>query len=163
MQNSPVPHHTMTPRFLCAFGLSLLVAAAQAKPPADWHFQPWDAALASSAASQRPVFVLFGYDDCRWCDYLYQRGMNDDEVKSQYAKHFSMTYVDTKAPNQDEVFTLPGGEKITLKDLVKRFRGYPTPSWVYLSPTGQLIHADRGGKSTAREMLRDLEIVQSRR
>lgn len=35
--------------------------------------------------------------------------MNDDDVKSQYAKHFSLTYVDTKARNQDEVFTLPGG------------------------------------------------------
>lgn len=153
----------MTPRLLCGLSLALLVVSAQARPPADWPFQTWDAAVASSVAGQRPVFVLFGFENCPWCDYLYQRGMNDDEVKAQYARHLVMTYVDTKAANQEELFTLPGGERMALKDLVRKFRAYPTPSWIFLSPTGQLLHADRGGKSTAREMLKDLETVQSRR
>jgi thioredoxin-related protein len=153
----------MNPRLFCSLALGLLTAGAQAKPPADWPFQSWDAAVAASAADHRPVFVLFGFEACTWCEYLYQRGMNDDEVKSQYAKHFSLTYVDTKAKHQDKVFTLPGGEKILLKDLVTRYRGYPTPSWIYLSHTGQLLHADRGAKSTARELLKDLETAESKR
>jgi thioredoxin-related protein len=135
---------------MCAFG-------ARAKPPANWQFQEWDVAVARASAENKPLFVMFGYENCQWCEHLYRRGMNDADLRLKYSQSTVPTYVDTKSPRPDEAFTMPGGEKVTHSELIKRLRAYPTPSWVFISPDGVVLHSNRNGRSTAREMLRDVE------
>jgi len=136
---------------------------AQAKPPAEWQFKEWRDAVAQAEREKKPLFVLFGYEDCPWCEYLYRRGMNDADLRSKYQQGAVLTYFDTKGPKPDEQLVLPGGEAVARADIIKRFQAYPTPSWVFLSPSGAVLQANRNGKSTAREMLRDLDAALSKK
>ena len=144
--------------FVCCMYLPL----AQAEPPDSWQFKEWTQAVAQVNAEKKPLFVLFGYANCPWCEYLYRRGMNDAEVRDKYKQKFVVTYVDTKSHLPDEIFVLPGGATITHGDLIKRFKAYPTPSWIFLSPSGSVLHSNRNGKTTAREMLSDVDLALSK-
>jgi hypothetical protein len=46
--------------------------------------------------------------------------------------------------------------------LIKRYQAYPTPSWVFLSTSGAPLAGNRSGKTTSREMLRDVEQALSK-
>jgi thioredoxin-related protein len=148
-----------------ALTVSILLCGqlAQAKPPAEWQFKEWRDAVEQAETERKPLFVLFGYEDCRWCEHLYRRGMNDADLRSRYQQGVVLTYFDTKSPKQDEQLVLPGGTTFARAELIKRFQAYPTPSWVFLSPSGVVLQANRGARSTAREMLRDLEAALPRK
>lgn len=150
--------------FRLAFALTSLVYAQGtfANPPANWEFKEWNAAVAQASAEKKPLFIMFGYEDCTWCEHLYRRAMSDSDVRARYQKSVALTYFDTKGHRPDEVFALPGGAKATHEELIKRFAAYPTPSWVFLSPSGQLLHAGRNGKTTTREMVKDVETALSK-
>jgi len=135
----------------------LLCPQAHGKPPTEWQFKTWQDAVTQAEAEKKPLFVIFGFEDCQWCDYLYRRGMNDAELRGKYQQAAALTYFDTKSTNQAEQLILPGGATITRAEIIKRFQAYPTPSWVFISPSGEVLQANRSGKSTSREMLRDLE------
>ena len=137
----------------------LCASISQAAPPTNWPFKSWDEAVAISKAEHKPLFVLFGYEECEWCHYLYHRGMNDAEVLSKYSSSFSLTFIDTKATPETTVFHFPDGSAVLLKELLRRYRVYPVPSWVFLSETGVLLHSNRGGRTPTRELLRDLEVA----
>lgn len=150
-------------RFLPLIVSSLLsISTACARPPAEWPFKPWNEAVAVAKAEKKPLFVLFGYESCEWCRVLYRGGMNDPDVLSKYRSSLVLTYVDTEATSEDARFVLPEGTSFSLKDLLDRYRVYPVPSWVYLSETGVLLNSDRGGRTTSRELLRDIEIALSK-
>jgi len=153
----------MSLRALCFFVSILCLPVAQAEPPDSWQFKEWTQAIAQVNDEKKPLFVLFGYADCPWCEYLYRRGMNDTEVRAKYKQNFVVTYVDTKSHRPEEIFVLPGGATITHGDLIKRFQAYPTPSWIFLSPSGSVLHSNRNGKTTAREMLRDIDFALAKR
>ena len=150
--------HTL---FAAALALSLS-SNAQAQPPAEWQFKPWDAAVAQAKAEKKPLFVMFGYADCEWCDQLYRRAMSDKSLRALYQSKAVLTYVDTKSHAKDDPYVMPDGTRTTHEALIKRYRAYPTPSWVFLSGTGEVLQADRGGKSTSGEMKRDLEAALSK-
>lgn len=139
--------------------LSLLIcmSSSSAKPPADWQFKEWPAAVAQSEAEKKPLLVLFGFEGCEWCEYLYRRGMNDTALRTKYQSSVILTYIDTKGHRPEEEFALPGGAKIAHSELIKRYQAYPTPSWVFLAPNGATLGGNRSGKTTTREMLRDVE------
>ena len=82
---------------------SLCISSAYAGPPANWPFKPWNEAVAAAKADGKLLFILFGYEDCPWCDTLYRRAMNDDEVRSRYSAALMLTYVDTKADRKSVV------------------------------------------------------------
>jgi thioredoxin-related protein len=136
---------------------------AHAKPPAEWQFQEWRDAVAKAESEKKPLLILFGFEDCQWCDYLYRRGMNDANLRSKYQQAAALTYFDTKNTNQAEQLTLPGGATVTRAEIMQRFQAYPTPSWVFISPSGEVLQTNRSGKSTSREMLRDLEAALSKK
>jgi thioredoxin-related protein len=153
----------MSPRRVVLLFMLLGGQLAQAKPPAEWQFKEWQDAVAQAESEKKPLFVLFGFESCQWCEHLYRRGMNDAGLRSQYQQRVVLTYVDTKNPKQDEQMVLPGGATVARAELIKRLQAYPTPSWVFLSPSGLVLHANRNGKSTAREMLLDLETALSKK
>ena len=152
----------MTLRAVVTLTLLLSTIAATANPPAVWGFKEWGEAVAQANTEKKPLFVMFGFEDCHWCENLYRRGMNDAELRAKYQQSVVLAYMDTNSHKPDEQFTLPDGSKIAHADLIKRFRAYPTPSWVFFSSSGNVLHTNRNGRSTTREMLRDVETALSK-
>lgn len=153
----------MLMRLLLSTLLLLVAPAAFSKPPADWQFQDWKVAVAAAEKTSKPLFVLFGFEECPYCKYLYGHGMDSSEVRSQYQTSVVLTYYDTKAHGPEELVALPGGATMTHAQFIKQFRAYPTPSWVFLSAKGTVLQANRGSKSTSRELLRELEAARAAR
>jgi len=143
--------------FILALVAMLSLQPVHAKPPSSWDFRNWDEAVAQSTAEKKPLFIMFGYEDCQWCEHLYRRGMNDSGLEARYKQSVVLTYVDTKSNMPDRELVMPGGERITHAELIKRFQAYPTPSWVFISPKGALLHGNRNGKSTTRELQLDVD------
>lgn len=137
----------------------LLVAASAvlAKPPAEWQFEDWNAATAAAERTRRPLFVLFGFEECPYCEYLYRHGMDNAQARARYQASAVLTYYDTRAHAPDEVIRLPGGATLSHAQFIKNYRAYPTPSWVFLSSKGTVLQANRGSRATARQLLSDLE------
>jgi thioredoxin-related protein len=133
------------------------VSAAFAKPPAEWKFQDWNTAVATAQKTQRPLFVLFGFEQCPYCEHLYRHGMASADARGRYQASVVLAYYDTRIPKPDAPVKLPGGTTMTHAEFIKQFRAYPTPSWLFMSPQGTVLKANRGSKSTARDLLRDLD------
>jgi thioredoxin-related protein len=153
----------MLVRLMLSTVLLLAVPAALAKPPAEWQFQEWNAAAATAARTNKPLFVLFGFEECPYCEVLYRQGMASAELRTRYQASVVLTYYDTRAHGPDDVVRLPGGATMTHAQFIKSFRAYPTPSWVFLSAKGAVLQANRGSKSTSRQLLRDLEAALAAR
>jgi thioredoxin-related protein len=151
------PTGAMLVRLLLSALLLLVAPGAFSKPPAEWQFQDWKVAVAAAERSHKPLFVLFGFEECPYCDYLYRHGMDSSDVRTKYQVGVVLTYYDTKAHGPDELVMLPGGATMSHAQFIKQFRAYPTPSWVFLSTKGTVLQANRGSKSTSRDLLRGLE------
>jgi len=147
----------MIARLLLSALLLLLAPAAFSKPPAEWRFQDWPAAVATAEKTQKPLFVLFGFEQCPYCDHLYRHGMDSSDLRAKYQGSVVLSYYDTRAHGADDPVRLPGGATMTHAQFIKQLRAYPTPSWLFLSPKGTVLQASRGSKTTSRELLRDLE------
>jgi thioredoxin-related protein len=152
----------MTRKALGLLFLVLCSAGVDAKPPVEWEFKEWSVALAQSKTAKKPIFVLFGYEDCRWCEYFYRRAMNDADLRAKYQSSVVLSYVDTVSVSKDTTFELPDGSTIPHSEFIRRFGAYPTPSWIFMSASGTVLLSNRNGKSTAREMFRDLEHALSK-
>ena len=153
----------MLVRLLLSALLLLGAPAAFAKPPAEWQFQDWKAAVAAAERTNKPLFVLFGFEQCPYCDYLYRHGMDSTEVRAKYQASVVLAYYDTRVPKPDELVRLPGGATMSHAQFIKTFRAYPTPSWQFLSTKGTVLKANRGSKSTGRDLLRDLDAALAAR
>lgn len=153
----------MLVRLLLSALLLLVVPAAFSKPPVEWQFQDWNVAVAAAERTNKPLFVLFGFEQCPYCDYLYRHGMDSSEARTKYQASVVLTYYDTKGHRPDELVTLPGGATMSHDQFIKHFRAYPTPSWVFLSTKGTVLQANRSSKSTSRDLIRDLEAALATR
>lgn len=141
---------------LFAFATMLFSAESFSAPPAEWGFQKLPAAMAAAKNSNKPVFLLFGFESCGNCRRLYSQTLIDEDLRVTFQKSFVLAYVDTEGHGEPDGYML-GGELLTHGDLMARFGGSPTPSWVFLTPKGVRLHGERGGKTMARELLRDGE------
>src|SRR5262245_11600434 len=151
------PSRAMPIRLLLSALLLLIAPAAFSKPPAEWKFQDWKAAVAAAEGTQRPLFVFFGFEQCPYCEYLYQHGMDSSALRARYQASVVLAYYDTRAPGPDDVVRLPGGATMSHAQFIKQFRAYPTPSWMFMSAKGAVLQAHRGSKSTSDELLRQLD------
>jgi thioredoxin-related protein len=143
--------------------LLLIAPVAFAKPPQEWKFQDWNTAVATTERTHKPLFVLFGFEECPYCAYLYGHGMDSAEARARYQASAVLTYYDTRAHPPDAVVRLPGGATMSHAEFIKQFRAYPTPSWMFLSAKGAVLQADRGSKSTSAQLLRDLDAALAAR
>jgi thioredoxin-related protein len=145
--------------FLVALFTALVASHVLAKPPADWQFKTLPEAIAQSEAEKKPLLILFGFEKCVWCDHLYNAGMNSADLRKEYQGALALAYYDTRVPKADDIVNLPAGASMKHADFIKQYRAYPTPSWIFISPKGEILHGNNNGKTTAREMRRDLEIA----
>jgi thioredoxin-related protein len=146
-------------RVLLAWLLMLCSFVTLAAPPAEWQFKTWPEAMAQAKQEKKPLFVLFGFENCPYCRVLYRGGMNDSVVMTKYQESLALAYVDTLSYAKDAPFVLPNGSQITHQQLLKLYKAYPTPSWVFLSESGEVLLSGSGGRTTSREFLRDLENI----
>lgn len=153
----PAPPSAMRARLILSTLLLLVAPAAFSKPPAEWKFQDWPAAVASAEKTQRPLFVLFGFEQCPYCDHLYRHGMDSAEVRAKYQSSVVLAYYDTRGHAPEDPIRVPGGATMTHAQFIKQFRAYPTPSWLFLSSKGTVLQANRGSKTTSQNLLRDLD------
>jgi thioredoxin-related protein len=144
-------------RLLLPALLLLAVPSALAKPPPEWKFQDWNTAVSAAERTGKPLFVLFGFEQCPYCEYLYRHGMDSAEVRSQYQTGAVLAYYDTRLATPEQSVRLPGGATMSHAQFIKQFRAYPTPSWMFLSSNGAVLRANRGSESTRRDLLRDLQ------
>ena len=99
-----------------------------------------------------PLFVLFGFEQCPYCDHLYRHGMDSPELRAKYQSSVVLAYYDTRARGPDDPVPVPGGATMSHAQFIKQFRAYPTPSWLFLSSKGTVLKANRGSKSTSRDL-----------
>lgn len=129
-----------------------------AAPPAEWGFQKLPAAMAAAKAANKPIFLLFGFETCGGCRRLYAQTLSDNDLRLAFQKEFVLAYVDTEGHGEPDGYAL-GDDLLNHGDLLARFKGTPTPSWVFLTSTGVRLHGARGGRTLARELLRDAEVA----
>lgn len=140
---------------LIAFIAIFLSTGTFAAPPAEWGFQKLPAAMAAAKAANKPVFVLFGHEACGYCKLLYRQTLSDEDLRKTFQKDFVLAYVDTDGLGEPDSYQLGSDPAQGRADFIKAFNAYPTPSWVFLTPKGIRLHGERGGKTMARELLRD--------
>ncbi|ANJ73028.1 thioredoxin family protein [Ralstonia insidiosa] len=158
-----MPNTSTLRTLLLALLLVLMSSMANAAPPKEWGFLPLGEAIKIAKRDNKPIFVLFGFEDCPWCSRLYAGAMSDNDLRAQYQSSVVLAYFDTKGGPKSEVFDLPNGVQQTRAGIIQIFAAYPTPSWVFLSPDGTTLGAGRNGKTTAREMRRDLETALAKK
>jgi len=107
-----------------------------AEPPSGYPFVDYDTGLSSAAASGKPVFIYFGRYGCGWCDKTNKEAFSNPQVRAAYTASYELVYVDAESGKR---LTLPGGERITERELGARFKAFATPLFAFLQPDGSKI------------------------
>lgn len=143
---------------IIACALTLLASAALAAPPAEWKFQRLPQAMEEAAKSKKLVFALFGFETCGGCKRLYRDTLSDEDLRKAFQEKFVLAYVDTEGAGEPDSYSI-GNDLLNHAEVVSRYKGYPTPSWNFLTPKGERLHGGRGGRTLARELMRDAEVA----
>ena len=137
-------------RFILTLAL-LQTVSALAAPPVDWGFVNIKEGFKRAHDENKPIFILFGFENCPWCKVLYRNALSDSELRDFYRKEFVLVYMSTLGEKEDPVYRLPGGLELSAKEITKTWKVYPVPSWRWLRPDGTLIAADSNARTTVRE------------
>jgi thioredoxin-related protein len=133
-------------RLLCVLALVLAVAPAQARAPEGWGFVEYNEAVRLAKATNKPLFVYFGFDTCTYCIYLNEHTLSLAALRTRYREHYVLAYFDIRA-NPNDLMTLPGGEQLPRKEAIRRLRGSPVPAWAFVAPDGREILMRRGSRT----------------
>jgi len=132
--------------FTLAIALSLPAAIAQAKTPDGWPFVDYNEAVRVAQQTGKPLFVYFGFPTCPYCEYANKHTFSSDALRKLYADHYVLGYFDIRG-NPDDVIPLPGGEKISRAEAVKRLKAAPVPAWMFVGTDGRQILMRRGSRT----------------
>ena len=98
------------------------------------HWQPFgDAAFATAAARDVPVFLSIGYAACHWCHVMAHESFEDQDTADYLNAHFVSIKVDREErPDVDAVY-------MTATQAISGEGGWPMS--VFLLPDGRAFHA----------------------
>jgi thioredoxin-related protein len=130
---------------LCVLAL-LLAGAVDARVPAGWPFVDYNQAVRIAKATNKPLFVYFGFDTCQYCAYLNENTLSFGVLRQRYAEHYVLAYFDIRG-NQSDVITLPSGEQVTRGQAIRKLKGSPVPAWAFVAPDGGEILMRRGSRT----------------
>ena len=137
-------------------GCSMYATLALGAPPDQWTYQRLPEAFATAKASNKPIYLQFGFEACGGCKALYRNAYSDSDLRDAMHKDFVVAYLDTEGTDEPASYTFPDGSVITHNDLISQFKAAPTPSWIFLSPKGDRLEGSgRGGRTFPRELMRD--------
>lgn len=146
---------------LAAMVLAGVAFAAQAKTPDGWPFIEYNEAVALAKKAHKPLFVYFGFQTCPYCEVANRNTFSSELLRKRYSEHYVLAYFDIRG-NPSDVMTLPGGEKITRADAIKRMHSVPVPAWAFVSPEGKDILMRRGSRTPVEAFVQFDDYVSSR-
>lgn len=132
--------------FLFAAALALTCSAARAKVPDGWAFVDFNQAVRVAQRTGKPLFVYFGFATCQYCEYANRHTFAFDALRRRYSDHYVLAYFDIRGDPNDAI-VLPGGDKLTRAEAIKRFKGSPVPAWMFMAPDGRQILMRRGSRT----------------
>ena len=135
---------TILRTFVCA--LALLASVAAARVPEGWPFLEYNEAVRVAKQASRPMFVYFGFETCQYCIYLNKNTLSFEALRRRYAEHYVLAYFDIRG-KQDELITLPSGERLPRGQAIRRLKGSPVPAWAFVAPDGREILMRRGSRT----------------
>ena len=131
---------------LVACLLCLASGVARAKAPDGWGFIDYNEAVVQAKQKGKAMFVYFGFATCPYCLYLNQHTLSSDALRKRYSDHYVLAYFDIRG-NPNDMITLPGGDKLTRAEAIKRLKGSPVPAWGFVAPDGKEILMRRGSRT----------------
>ena len=132
--------------FVLAAVLALACGAARAKVPDGWTFVDFNQAVRVAQRTGKPLFIYFGFATCQYCDYANRHTFSFESLRRRYTEHYVLAYFDIRGDPNDPI-VLPGGEKLTRAEAIKRFKGSPVPAWMFMAPDGREILMRRGSRT----------------
>ena len=132
----------------------------QAKTPDGWRFIEYNEAVSLAKKSHKPLFVYFGFETCPYCEIANRNTFSSELLRKRYSEHYVLAYFDIRG-NPADVMTLPGGEKMTRADAIKRMRSVPVPSWAFVSFDGRDILMRRGSRTPVEAFVQFDDYVSS--
>jgi thioredoxin-related protein len=138
--------HALIKSCALAAALWLLPGVAPAKVPDGWPFVEFNEAVRVAKRTGKPMFVYFGFPTCAYCEYANKHTFAFDTLRKRYTEHYVLAYFDIRG-NPDDVIALPGGEKLTRAEAIKRLKASPVPAWMFVSPDGKQILMRRGSRT----------------
>lgn len=103
--------------------------------------------MEEAKTASKPVFVFFGFDGCNGCRKLYSETLSDKKLRETFQKDFVLAYVDTTGHGEPASYQIGDGPALSHDELMSKFKGSPTPSWVFLTSKGIRLHGERGGEN----------------
>ena len=115
---------------------------AQAEPPENYPFLPYDDGLKQAREQHKRIFLYFGRLGCGWCDKTNKEAFSDPALRALYIDHYVLVYADAESGRR---LTLPSGERITEMELGVRMKAFATPLFAWLEPDGKTTVAKVAG------------------
>ena len=140
--------------------LALAPAVSWAKAPEGWPFVDFNEAVRVAKKTGKPMFVYFGFPTCPYCEYANRHAFAVEALKKSYTDHFVLAYFDIRG-NPDDAVTLPGGDRLTRAEAIKRLRSSPVPAWMFMSPDGREILMRRGSRTPVEAFMQYDQYVSS--
>jgi thioredoxin-related protein len=145
---------------LLAFVLAFAPSVSQAKTPQGWPFVEFNEAVRVAKKTNKPMFVYFGFPTCPYCEIANKNTFSFDTLRKRYTEHYVLAYFDIRG-NPDDIITLPGGDKSTRAEAIKRLRSSPVPAWMFVSPQGKEILMRRGSRTPVEAFMQFDQYVSS--
>lgn len=141
-------------QWVCACWLAMLAGLplAHAGPPPEWGFVNLREGQERARQEQKPMFILFGFDNCPWCKVFYRNTLSDADLRQEFQRDFVLVYMSTLAEREEASYLLPDGRTLAPKEIVKDWKVYPVPSWRWVQADGRVLVSDNNAKTTVREM-----------
>jgi thioredoxin-related protein len=124
---------TPTILLLLAYCLAAAPGSASADAPRDYPFVSFDEGLRLAEARGQPLFVYFGRYGCGYCEKTNKEAFSDATVRRRYSANYVLAYVDAESGKR---LRLPGGERITERELGTRYQALVTPVFSFLTAGG---------------------------
>jgi thioredoxin-related protein len=152
--------HTRVKFFILATIFLCAPQIAPARTPDGWPFVEFNEAVRVAQRVHKPMFVYFGFPTCPYCEIANKNTFSFDTLRKRYTEHYVLAYFDIRG-NPDDLMTLPGGEKLTRADAIKRLRSVPVPAWMFVSPDGKEILMRRGSRTPVEAFMQFDQYVSS--
>jgi len=100
---------------------------------------------------QRGLFIMFGNDDCPWCEKMKSKVFSQPKVQKYYRKYFRILEVDTEG---DTPITDFSGHEMSAKNFAfKEFRVRATPVFIFFDLHGKPVMRYTGATSGVKDFM----------
>src|SRR5690348_4765360 len=137
------------------FFLLLFTTAVHATEPWEAFFDPFLGDLKSEltdarAAGKKGVVIMYGFDDCPYCNRMKHDILARPEVQQRFRQHFTTVWIDTRGA---QPITGLQGKVLPEKQFAKSVGVRATPTFDFYAPDGARMYRQVGAVSDPAEFL----------